>query len=83
MKAKIPQWTAEAETDLPDNTGGQWGFVKHKVGEFSREYGAKIKKVKMLLKANLEKDIKIPHSNLNETNKEQYRNLQDHKNCGI
>ena len=21
MKAKIPQWTSEAETDLPDNTG--------------------------------------------------------------
>ena len=28
MKAKIPQWTAEAETDLPDNTGGAMGVCK-------------------------------------------------------
>jgi hypothetical protein len=37
----------------------------------------------MLLKTNLEKEIKLLHSNLNETNKEQYKNPQDHKNCGI
>ena len=52
MKAKIQQWTAQAETDLSDNTGGQWGFVKHKFGEFYRQHGAKIKKAKMLLKTN-------------------------------
>ena len=66
MKAKIPQWTAEAEADLPDNTGCQWGFVIHKIGEFSREYGAKIKKAKQILKTNF-----LP--NLNETNKEHYQ----------
>ena len=80
MKDKIPQWTTEAETDLPDNTGGQWGFIKHKIGEFSREYGAKLKKAKMLLKYNLLKELQVINSNLNEQNKEQYQNLQDQLN---
>ena len=44
LKPKISLWTTEAETDLPDNTGRQWVFIKHKIGEFSREYGGKIKK---------------------------------------
>ena len=76
LKQKIPIWTTEAETDLPDNTGGQWGFIKHKIGEFSRDYGAKIKKAKSLLKAKLEKELFILSKNLNETNKEQYKSLQ-------
>ena len=77
MKDKIPKWTVEAQIDLPDNTGGQWGFVKHKVGEFSREYGAKVKKSKIMLKNNLEKEIQSLSFNLNEKNKENYKILQD------
>ena len=51
----MPQWTTEAESDLPENLGGQWGFLKHKIGEFSRDYGAKLKKAKKLLKNEIEK----------------------------
>ena len=50
MKIKIPEWIQEAEQDLPENMGGQWGFIKHKMGEFSRVYGAKLKKSKLSLK---------------------------------
>ena len=39
MKEKIPKWCSEAEQDLPDNIGSQWGFIKHKVGEFSNQAG--------------------------------------------
>ena len=53
MNNKIPQWTVEAETDLTSNLGGQWGYIKHKIGEFSREYGAKVKKAKNLLKSQI------------------------------
>ena len=80
MKDKIPQWTNEAETDLIDNTGGQWGYIKHKIGEFSREYGAKVKKAKMLLKNQLERDLQTLSGNLNETNKLKYQILQDQLN---
>jgi exonuclease III len=44
MKEKLPIWISEAENDLPGNVGSQWGFIKHKIGEFSRVCGAKIKK---------------------------------------
>ena len=44
MQGKIVEWIGEAQTDIPDNRGNQWGYLKHKIGEFSREYGAKIKK---------------------------------------
>ena len=33
MNNKIPQFTVEAETDLTSNLGGQWGYIKHKIGE--------------------------------------------------
>ena len=68
MKVKIPQWTAEAERDLPDNKGGQWGFIKHKIGECSREYGAKSKKAKVLLKKQIEKESGELSKNLDEDN---------------
>ena len=80
IKAKIPKWTSEAETDLPDNSGGQWGYIKHKIGEFSREYGAKIKKAKLLLKSNLEREIQTLSINLNDANKEKYKSLQNQLN---
>ena len=60
MNGKIPQWTTEAQTDLPDNVGSQWGYIKHKIGEFSREYGAKIKKTANFLSKNrIEIELKI------------------------
>ena len=80
VNEKIPLWTAEAETDLARNTGGQWGYIKHKIGEFSREYGAKVKKAKLILKTKLENELKIMSANLNEINKEQYTNLQNQLN---
>ena len=46
MRDNIPKWLAEAAVDLPQNLGGQWGFLKHKIGEFAREYGSKQKKAK-------------------------------------
>ena len=46
MKDKIPQWTNEAQQDLPDNKGGQWGFIKHKIGNFPVNLGQKLKKQK-------------------------------------
>ena len=76
IKAKLPAWSTEAETDLPDNTGAQWGFLKHKIGEFSREYGSKIKKAKRLLKSKLEKEIQTLSRNLNDSNKAEYTSLK-------
>ena len=43
-------------------------------------YGAKIKKAKNLLKAKLEQDLKVISQDLNETNKTQYKNLQEQLN---
>ena len=54
LKEKIPQFILEAERDI-QNIGDQWAYVKHKMGEYSRNYGAKIKSAKNLLKLNLEK----------------------------
>ena len=65
---------------MPDNTGGQWGYIKHKIGEFSRDFGAKIKKAKLLLKNQLEKELLTLSGKLNETNKIKYKNLQDQLN---
>ena len=83
MKENIPKWILEAETDLPNKTGGQWGFLKHKVGEFSRSYGAKLKKSKLLLKNNLEKELETLSQNLNEENKGKFKALQEQLNAII
>ena len=80
MNNKIPQWTVEAETDLTSNLGGQWGYIKHKIGEFSREYGAKVKKAKNVLKSQIEKELQKLSLNLNDENKFQYKNLQEQLN---
>ena len=69
MKENIPKWCSEAENDLHDNIGSQWGFIKHKIGEFSRHYGAKLKKAKNILKNNIEKEMDQISQNLNESNK--------------
>ena len=57
MRALIPKWIIESEKDLPNSSSSQWGFVKHKIGEFSRNYGAKLKKAKNLLKTNIEAEL--------------------------
>ena len=80
VKNQLPTWTREGERDLPNDSGQQWGFIKHKIGEFSRNYRAKIKKAKLLIKIELEKEIKILHGNLNETNKHRYLQLQNQLN---
>jgi hypothetical protein len=80
LKEQLPNWINEGENDLPNDSGSQWGFVKHKIWEFSRNYGAKVKKAKILIKLQLEKDLKEIHENLNETNKQQYAELQDQLN---
>ena len=36
VKNQLPTWTREGERDLPDDSGQQWGFIKHKIGECSR-----------------------------------------------
>ena len=76
MKEKLPIWISEAENDLPGNVGSQWGFIKHKIGEFSRSCGAKIKKAKILLKLNIEKELAQISQNLDESNKTRYQNLK-------
>ena len=80
MKDHIPLWTLEAERDLPSKPGEQWGFIKHKIGEFSRNYGAKMKKAKVLAKKQMEVEIYNLSKNLNEENKLEYLNLQDRLN---
>lgn len=77
MKENIPQWIFEAETDLPNKIGGQWGFLKFKIGEFSRSYGAKLKRSKKLLKNNIEKELEKLSHNLSDENKAQYRSLKE------
>ena len=72
----MPVWSTEAETDLPNNSGAQWGFIKHKIGEFLREYGSKIKKGKRLLKSKLEKEIQTLSRNLTDSNKAEYTSLK-------
>ena len=79
MKEKLPTWINEAERDLPE-TGNQWGFIKHKIGEFSRTYGAKLKKAKMILKLELENELKTLHENLTDSNKLEYRCLKSKLN---
>ena len=76
LKDNIGFWIGEAEMDLPDNIGSQWGYLKHKIGEFSREFGAKIKKAKNLIKADLEKELKKISENLDESNKVKYGELK-------
>ena len=76
IKTKLPAWIVEAEADLPNNNGAQWGFIKHKIGEFARECGSRIKKAKRLLKSSLEKEIQILSRNLNDINKAEYSSLK-------
>jgi len=64
MKNFLPQWIQEAERDLPEKPSSQWGFIKHKIGEFSRNFGAKLKKARSLLKNSIEKDLKELANNL-------------------
>ena len=62
------------------NVGEQWAYVKHKVGEFSRNFGAEIKKAKYLIRNNLEKEIETLAKNLDENNKERYLDLKSQLN---
>ena len=76
IKENLPKWINEAENDLTDNMGSQWGYIKHKIGEFSRKFGTKLKKAKILLKSNLETELAQLSKNLDDSNKTKYKNLK-------
>ena len=44
----LPIWIDEAKTDTNQSLGDQWGFVKFKIGEYSRKFGAKKRKRDLL-----------------------------------
>ena len=46
MKENINRWIIEAETDLPEKTGGQWGFIIYKMGNLKGSTEQKLKKPK-------------------------------------
>ena len=54
----------------------QWGFLKHKVGKFSRNFGAKLKKAKALLKTSIEKDLQELAHNLDNDSRIKYQNFK-------
>ena len=76
LRNNIKKWELEAETDLPNNKGGQWSFIKHKIGEFSRNFGAKLKKAKSILRKRLECELESLSLNLDETNKLKYQSVK-------
>ena len=76
MNENLPKWINEAENDLPDNKGSQWGYIKHKIGEFSRNFGTNLKKAKILLKSNLEAELAQISQTLDDSNKIKYKNLK-------
>ena len=61
---------------MPDNKGSQWGFIKLKIGEFSRTFGAKLKKAKNILKSNIERELDQISQDLNDSNKLMFQNLK-------
>ena len=65
-----------AEKDLPGKLGVQWGYLEHKIGEFSREFGAKAKKAKSLLKVSLEKELDLSSKDLNDETRPRYQALK-------
>ena len=71
MKNKIPIWIAEAETGV-NTCRAQWDFLKHKMGEFSREFGRNLAMRRKMAKMELESKIEYLSSKLDETNKAEY-----------
>ena len=59
-----------------EGRGDQWGFIKHKIGEFSRYYGAKLKKERQYLKDKIEAELAILSTNLHDDNIAQYETLK-------
>ena len=66
----------EAKNDIQSSVGDQWGYVKHKIGEFSRTFGSKLKRERESLKNQLERDLYDLNNNLTEENKIKYENLK-------
>ena len=79
-RENIAIWTREAEINIPDCTENQWGYVKHKIGEFSRSFGAKLKKGRRILKSNIEKELAEISINITDYNKARYSFLQNQLN---
>ena len=80
MEKQIPEWIVEAEQDLPNNIGSQWSFLKFKIGEFSRKYGAQLKKARHLLKENICKEMEVISGSLDSESKGRYESLQSKLN---
>ena len=62
LNYKIDEWKEEAVRDIID-IGKQWKFVKFTIGEFSRDFGAKIKKQREFCIWEKICNIHLKHSN--------------------
>ena len=80
MNNNIPNWINEARQERDQNLGGQWGYIKHKIGEFSRKFGAKQKRERRALKCKLEAELTELSATLNDKNKEKYDLLKQQLN---
>ena len=76
MEKLIPTWINEAEKDLPNERGSQWAYLKFKMGEFCRNFGAKIKKAKQILKQNLEKELESLSAQPDNKSIKRYQSLK-------
>lgn len=76
LKSKLQHWIDETKVNPSQSLGSQWGFIKHKVGEFSRQFGAKRRKERMALKNKIESELSSLSSMLSDYNKMQYDSLK-------
>ena len=76
MRQLLPQWVQISENDLPGRFSNQWGYIKHKIGEFSRSFGAKLKKAKIILRTNIEKELSEIAHDVDIETKIKYQNLK-------
>ena len=56
--------------------GIQWAYIKHKIGEYSRDFGAQLKKAKNLLKSQIENELQVLSEGLDDANKQRYADLK-------
>ena len=71
MKELIPDWINQAETQLNDSRD-QWDFTKHKIGEFARKFGARVKRQRDQQKNELSEKIENLSKNLTVQNVAEY-----------
>ena len=83
MNNNLPNWIADAKAETEQSLGSQWGYIKHKIGEFSRKFGSKLKKERMEIKNKIESELESLSLHLNDSNKEKYDNLRQQLNSLI